>query len=163
MRIRRVRKLTVLTAATAALAVAGTGIALAVWTVSGSGSGAGAATVAQNLTITAITPSGAAASLYPGGPAGSVYFTVANPNPFAVTITGIQWGTPTSDNTTTCPNSNISLDASAPTTVSISIPANTTAGTAYQVPGVLDLAHSAPNGCQGVGFNIPLTVSATQQ
>jgi hypothetical protein len=139
------------------------GIAVAVWTVSGSGGGAGAATFASGLTVTAVTPSGSAATLYPGGPAAPAHFRVANPNPFAVTITGITWGTPTSANPTACPSSNISLDASAPTTVSISIPANATAGTDYQIPGVLDLAHSAPDGCQGVAFNIPLTVSATQQ
>ncbi len=148
------------------LAIAGTitGVALAVWTVQGSGTGAGAATVAQSLTITAFTPTGAAASLYPGGPAGAVDFQVANPNPFAVTITGVTWGTPTSTNTTACPNSNISLDANAPTTVSISVPPNAPAGTVYSVPGVLDLAHAAPNGCQGVVFDIPISsVIATQQ
>jgi hypothetical protein len=143
--------------------VATAGAALAVWTVSGSGSGSGAATVANNLTVTALTPSGPAASLYPGGPAGSVYFQVANPNPFAVTITGLAWGTPTSNNPTTCPNSNISLDPAAPTSVSISIPANATASTAYQIPNVLDLSHGAPNGCEGVSFNVPVTVTATQQ
>ena len=150
-----------LSAATAMLVTAG--IAFAVWSASGSGSGAGAATVAQSLTVTAITPSGAAASLYPGGPAGQVYFTVANPNPYAVTITGLQWGTPVSTNVTACASSNISLDANAPTTVSISIPANAPAGTAYQINGVLDLAHSAPNGCQGVAFDIPVTVTGSQQ
>lgn len=148
-----------------ALAVAGiaTGVALAVWTVSGSGSGGGAAAVAQNLTVTAVTPTGSSASLYPGGPAGQVEFTVANPNPFAVTITGLSWGTPVSGNTSACANTNISLDASAPTTASISIPANATAGTVYTVAGVLDLAHTAGNGCEGQSFSIPLTVTATQQ
>lgn len=150
--------------AVAALAaiVATSAIVLAVWTVSGSGSGSGAATVAQSLTITAFTPTGAAANLYPGGPAGSVDFDVANPNPFAVTITGITWGTPTSGNPSACANTNISLDAAAPSTVSISVPANSTS-TLVVVPGVLDLAHSAPNGCEGQSFNIPVTVSATQQ
>jgi hypothetical protein len=142
--------------------VATSAIVLAVWTVIGSGTGSGAATVAQTLTITAVTPTGAMASLYPGGPAGSVYFKVANPNPFAVTITGLAWGTPVSTNTTACPNTNISLDPSAPTTMSISIPAGSTTGT-VQISGVLDLAHSAPDGCQGVGFDIPVTVTATQQ
>ena len=151
-------------AATAVLASAGVtvGVAWAVWTVGGGGSGSGAATVANNLTVTAVTPSGPAASLYPGGPAAQVYFTVANPNPFAVTITGITWGTPTSNNTTACANSNISLDPAAPTSVSILIPANATAGIAYSEPNVLDLSHNAPNGCQGVGFSIPMTISATQ-
>lgn len=142
---------------------AGSGVAFAVWTIGGSGSGTGAATIASSLTVTAYTPTGAAANLYPGGPAGQVDFQVANPNPFAVTITGVTWGSPASTNTTSCATSNIALDGSAPTTVSISVPANATAGTVYNVPGVLDLAHTATNGCQGVAFTIPMTVTATQQ
>ena len=149
--------------ATLVLVGAGAGTAFAVWTVTGAGSGGGAATVASSLTITEVTPTGAGASLYPGGPAGPVDFEVANPNPFAVTITTLTWGTPVSGNTSACASSNISLDANAPTTASISIPADATAGTVYSVPGVLDLAHSAPQGCQGVGFTIPLSVTATQQ
>jgi hypothetical protein len=159
----RFRKLLVLVGAPIAAVGIGVGVASAVWTVGGSGSGAGGATVANNLTVTATTPTGAAASLYPGGPAGAVYFTVNNPNPFAVTITGIQWGTPTSSDTTTCANSNISLDPAAPTSVSISIPANGSGTGGYSEPGVLDLAHTAPNGCEGVSFNVPMTVTATQQ
>jgi hypothetical protein len=139
------------------------GIAAAVWTLSGSGSGGGAAAVAKGLTVTAVTPTGSAASLYPGGPAAPVYFQVANPNPFPVTISGVTFGTPTSTNTAACPSSDISVDPSAPTSVSISLPANATAGTTYPISGVLDLAQGAPNGCQGVGFNVPMTLSATQQ
>ena len=100
--------------------------------------------------------------MYPGGPAGPVFFNIQNPNPYAVTVTGISWGTPTSTNTTTCPSSNVSLDAGAPSTASISIPAVSTASD-VQVSGVLDLAHSAPNGCQGVAFDIAATMSGTQQ
>lgn len=148
--------------AAAALAVAA-GVAYAVWTVTGSGTGGAAATVAQNLTITAFTPTGSGATLYPGGPAGAVDMTIANPNPFAVTITGWAWGTPLSGNPTSCANTNISLDANAPTTASLSIPANATAGTVYVVSGVLDLSHSAPNGCQGQSFTVPVTATATQQ
>ena len=158
----RLKRLAIVTAVTVAAVGAGSGIAFAVWTVNGSGSGGAAATVAQGLTVTAVTPSGAGASLYPGGPAGPVSFTVANPNPFAVTITSLTWGTPVSTNVTTCANSNISLDPNAPTSVSISIPANGTSPTVV-VPGVLDLAHSAPNGCEGQSFTVPVTVSATQQ
>jgi hypothetical protein len=159
----KLRRIPVIIAASVATVGIGTGVAFAVWTVGGSGSGAGAATVAQSLTVTAVTPSGPGATLYPGGPAGQVYFQVANPNPFAVTITGLSWGTPVSTDTTACASSNVSVDANAPTTASISIPANATAGTAYQINGVLDLAHTAPNGCQGVGFIVPVTVTATQQ
>lgn len=161
--MRMKKKWLIAVGAPVAAAALGTGVAFAVWTVQGSGTGSSAATVAQSLTVTAFTPSGSGATLYPGGPAGGVDFSVTNPNPFAVTITGITWGTPTSGNPTSCANSNIALDANAPTTVSISIPANSTGGSVYVVPGVLDLAHSAPNGCEGQSFNIPMTVSATQQ
>ena len=161
--MKRHTKFAIAIGATVGIAAAATGIAYGVWTVSGSGTGSGAATVAQGLTVTAVTPTGAAASLYPGGPASGVYFTVSNPNPFAVTITAITWGTPSSANPTACANSNISLDASAPTTgLTIVVPPNPQTG-GFSVPGVLDLLHSAPNGCQGVSFNIPMTVTAVQQ
>ena len=150
-------------AATTAAVGAGTGIAFAVWSVSGTGAGGGAASVAQNLVITAVTPQGAAATLYPGGPASAVDMTIANPNPFAVTVNGWQWGTPISGNPSACANSNISIDANAPTTANLSIPANATASTTYVVAGVLDLAHSAGNGCEGQSFSVPVTASATQQ
>ncbi len=140
----------------------GGGIAFATWSVNGSGEGGAAATVVQNLVVTAITPSGAGAALYPGGPAGWVYMTIHNPNPFAVTVTGISWGTPLSTDTTTCPNANISLDPGAPSAINVPIAANTTSA-AVQVFNVLDLAHSAPDGCQGVGFDVPVTVTGVQQ
>lgn len=148
--------------ATAALGL-GAGIAFAAWSASGSGSGAGAAKVAQSLVVTAVTPSGPSGeSLYPGGPAGWVYVNIQNPNPYNVVITGYSWGTPTSANPTACPNSNISLDAGAPTTANLTVNANSTL-TAVQINGVLDLSHAAPDGCQGVAFNVPLTVTGTQQ
>jgi hypothetical protein len=149
-------------AATAALG-AGSGIAFAVWTVTGSGSGGAAATVASNLVITAVTPTGSAATLYPGGPASAVDMTIANPNPFAVTINTWAWGTPISSNPTSCPNANVTVDANAPLTASLSIPANATANTTYVITGVLDMSHNAPNGCQGMTFTVPVTATATQQ
>ena len=93
--------------------------------------------------VAAVTPTGSGATLYPGGPASAVQLTIANPNPFAVTVAALSWGTPVSNNTSSCPSSNISLDTNAPTTASISIPTNTPAGTAYVIPGVLDLSHNA--------------------
>jgi hypothetical protein len=158
----RGKKLFIGIAASTAAVVVGVGIAFAVWTASGSGTGAGAATVAQSLVVTPVTPSGAGASLYPGGPAGPVFVNIQNPNPYAVTLTGISYGSATSTSTASCANLNISVDANAPTTLNISIPAGQTAS-AVQINGVLDLAHSAPNGCQGVAFDVPVTVTGTQQ
>jgi hypothetical protein len=148
-------------AATTAVGI-GTGAAYAAWSTSGTGSGAGAATVADSLIVTPVTPTGAGASLYPGGPAGPVFVTIQNPNPYAVTVTGLTWGSATSTVTASCPSTNISVDANAPTSASIAIPANSTV-TDQQINGVLDLSHSAPNGCQGVAFDVSLTVSGTQQ
>jgi len=151
-------------AAGLAAIVATAGIAFAAWSAHGTGTAAGGAAVANNLVITAISPSGAAANLYPGGPAGWVYYTPTNPNPYAVVITGYQWGTPVSTNPTACPSSNITLDASAPTTDNFVVPANTPTGAlAHQVFNVLDLSHSAPDGCQGVTFVVPLTITGSQQ
>jgi hypothetical protein len=141
----------------------GVGVASAVWSASGSGSGSGGALTAQALGVTAIAqigPSGE--SMYPGGPAGWVYISVQNPNPYPITVTGFKWGTPVSTNPTACPSSNISVDAVAPTTGSIPVAANTTSG-ALQINGVLDLAHSAPDGCQGVTFDVPVTITGVQQ
>jgi hypothetical protein len=158
----RINKTTIGASIAVAAFIVGGGIAIASWSVSGSGSGAGAATVAQSLVVTPVTPAGANASIYPGGPAGPAFFNIQNPNPFAVTITGVAWGTPTSTNVSTCASSNVALDIGAPTTVSISVPANSTASN-VQVNGVFDLSHSAGNGCQGVAFTIPVTVTGAQQ
>jgi hypothetical protein len=157
------KKKVLITAASAVAAIAAAvGVATAVWSASGSGSGTGAAAVAQGLSVVASTPTGSNASLYPGGPAGPVQFQITNPNPYAVTISGLQWGTPASASPAICASANISLDANAPTSASISVPANSGGGP-YTVNGVLDLAHNAPNGCQGMLFNVPLTVTGTQQ
>jgi hypothetical protein len=149
-------------AATAAALALGAGVSYAVWSVSGGGTGSGAASIAQSVTVIASTPTGAGASLYPGGPPGQVDLYVSNPNPYAVTITGITWGTPTSGFTTGCPNGNISVDTHAPSTVSLSVAASGASGP-FVIPGVLDLSHSAPDGCQGVTFNVPVTVTGVQQ
>jgi hypothetical protein len=140
---------------------AGGGVAYAVWSTTGGGSGAARALTAQAVTVNPVTPGAPGAALYPGGPAGWVYFTINNPNPYSVNVTHLAWGTPVSTDTANCPSANVSVDANAPTTVSLPVPANGTSG-AFQVFGVLDMAHSAPDGCQGVGFTVPVTVTGSQ-
>jgi len=152
-----------ISAAGAAVTLAITvGVAVALWTVSGSGSGAGAATEVNGLVVTPVTPSGPGASLYPGGPAGPVFVTIQNTNPFPVKVTGLTWGTPTSTNASACASLNISLASGAPTTASIAISANSTSST-IEFPAVLKLAETAPSGCQAVAFDIGLTVTGTQE
>lgn len=155
------KKRRVAVAAVVAFGVIGVGVAYAAWTATGSGSGAGRALVAQAVTVNPVTPGQAAAALYPGGPAGWVYLTISNPNPYPVNITHLSWGTPTSNDTVNCPSVNVSLDASAPSSINVTVPANGVSST-LQIFSVLDMSHSAPDGCQGVVFNIPVNVTGSQ-
>ncbi len=70
-------------AGVATLALVGTGIAFAAWTSTGTGSGTADATNAVNLTVNV----GNASGLYPTG-SKTATFTVTNPNPYAVKLTG---------------------------------------------------------------------------
>jgi|HubBroStandDraft_1064217.scaffolds.fasta_scaffold312655_2 hypothetical protein len=149
-------------AAALAAVLVGGGVAFATWSASGSGTGSALAYSEQTVTVNAVALPASDASLYPGGPAGNVYFTVTNPNPYAIKITNIAWGTPVSGNPSACPSSVISVDANAPTSgFSLTIPA---AGTspAVEVNAVLDLSTSATDACQGGSFNVPVTVTGTQ-
>ena len=70
-------------AGVATLALVGTGIAFAAWTSTGTGSGTADATSAVDLTVNV----GDASGLYPTG-SKTATFTVTNPNPYAVKLTG---------------------------------------------------------------------------
>ncbi|MGO9557456.1 MAG: hypothetical protein ACLPQS_06330 [Acidimicrobiales bacterium] len=158
----RKRRIFIGGAAVVAAVLVGSGVAFATWSASGSGTGSALAYTEQTVTVNAVALSSSAASLYPGGPAGNVYFTVTNPNPYSIKITNITWGTPTSGDPTACPNSVISVDASAPTSgLSITIPANGTSPT-VEVNAVLDLSSAASDACQGNGFNVPITATGQQ-
>lgn len=57
-------------------------------------SGQGQSATVQNLTITAISSPAASNLLYPGG-TGDVVITISNPNPYPVTVTGVNLPTNT--------------------------------------------------------------------
>ncbi|HEY1761343.1 MAG TPA: hypothetical protein VGG17_02010 [Acidimicrobiales bacterium] len=62
--------------------------------LSAGSSGEGQAATVQNLTITSVATPLPSAELYPGG-AGDVVVTISNPNPYAVTLTGVNLPTTT--------------------------------------------------------------------
>lgn len=142
--------------------LAGGGAAFAAWSASGSGVGSALAYTPQTVTLNTVALSPSASSLYPGGPAGNVYFTVNNPNPYAIKITNIAWGTPVSASPIACASSFISVDSGAPTSgFSLSVPANGTSPV-IQVNSVLDLSSVATDPCQGNVFTVPVTVTGQQ-
>jgi hypothetical protein len=160
--VMKTRKFFIGGVAAVAAVLVGSGVAFATWSASGSGTGSALSYSEQTVTLNTVALTSSQASLYPGGPAGNVYFTVTNPNPYAIKITNIAWGTPVSANPSACPSSVISVDANAPTSgLSLTVPANGTSS-AVEVNAVLDLSSSATDTCQGSGFNVPITVSGQQ-
>lgn len=147
---------------TATVAVMGAGVAVAAWTASGSGTGASQALTAVASTVTADT---ATASLYPGGPAGAVFFTIDNKNPYNVSFDKITAISVVSDNTTACPASKISVPtvpAGGLAITAVNVPANTTTAVSKSIPGLVSLDASALDGCQGATFTTTLTLAGSQ-
>ncbi|MEX0665743.1 MAG: hypothetical protein WD598_13385 [Acidimicrobiia bacterium] len=134
----------------------GTGVAIALWSASGTGTGQAKALTAHTITVNAST---GAADLYPGFTGGDLYFTLTNSNPYAVTFTSMTAGTVTSSDSTGCPASNATVGNASGR--SLKVAANSTSGQ-LSIADVVSLASGAPNGCQGVTFNVSITLSGSQ-
>ena len=122
------------------------------------GSGTGHATTGSHVSIT-ITGTSGTADLLPGGK-GAVYFTLANNNTFGATFSQVAVGaTVVSNNQSACPNSNVSIGQTLPYNFSpaVTVGANSTSGT-LSIANLVALASSAPSACQGVTFNVTLTL-----
>ena len=149
----------------------GGSVAVASWTATGTGQGSARAASVSGLVVTAGSPLGALYPLpadttpatgYGSGTVGSVSTTVANPNPFPVTITSATVGSVTSSplGGRTCAAGSVLPTSSAP--IALSPPVTLAAGsapTAVTVPGALYMVSTAEDGCQGASFNVPVTVS----
>lgn len=149
----------------------GGGVAVASWTATGIGQGSARAASVSGLVVTAGSPLGALYPLpadttpatgYGSGTVGSVSTTVANPNPFPVTITSATIGSVTSSplGGRTCAAGSVLPTSSAP--IPLSPPVTLAAGsapTAVTVPGALYMVSTAEDGCQGASFSVPVTVT----
>ena len=149
----------------------GGSVAVASWTATGTGQGSARAASVSGLVVTAGSPLGALYPLpadttpatgYGSGTVGSVATTVANPNPFPVTITSATVGSVTSSplGGRTCAAGSVLPTSSAP--IALSPPVTLAAGsapTAVTVPGALYMVSTAEDGCQGASFSVPVTVT----
>jgi hypothetical protein len=135
------------------------GVAYAFWSASGSGAGTVKATSAVPLTVTSIaTP---LADLFPGK-TDDLGFTVTNTNGYRVSLTTLTAISVTSSDQTACPASNITLSASPGYTLPtpVNVAANSSAG--GTLSGLVTMATSAPDGCQGKTFTVNLAFSGAQ-
>lgn len=142
-------------AAAAGLVVLSGGVAYGYWSVSGSGSVQAKSVTAQAVTLSVTA---GAADLYPGAN-GAVYFSVNNPNDYAITLSSATFGAVTPDDAVACPASNVTTTNK--TGLSLVVPAGST-GTAFSLPSAVSMVAAAPNGCQGRTFTIAATVAGLQ-
>jgi hypothetical protein len=166
--IDRLRVNTRLGGLIAALGVvlAGAAVAYASFSATGTGSGHATAVTAQSIPITAASCPGNG-DLYPGGPAGAICFTLKNPNPYTVTFTSVTYlpsNTPIVAGSASCAAANVSIATGAPTTLAtpLTVAPGQTTGT-LSIPGVIQMASTADDGCQGASFDVPITLNGSQQ
>jgi hypothetical protein len=131
------------------------GIAFALWSSTGSGSGRATATEAVAAVI---NPADGTPDLYPGFTEGDVYFTVDNDNSYPIEFTDMTSGAVTSSDEANCPASNVTVeDASG---LSLAAPPGTS--TELSIDDVVTMDLAAPDGCQGVSFDVELELTGVQ-
>jgi hypothetical protein len=132
------------------------GAAFAYWELIGSGSASAASGSLGSLAVTAFSGGDApSSSLLPGG-SSDVVLRLNNTNAFAVTVTGISLnGTISATGglgTCTTPGVTVTF----PSTPSIVV---TTGSHLIDLSGAASLSLTAPNGCQGATFEIPVLIT----
>ena len=138
------------------------GTAFAYWKTSGAGTGS--AISGQNVNITAqpiVTgPATVTSRLVPGGSADLVV-SLTNPNPFAVTITGIsQNGAITVTDGGACNAATAGVSVPTSSTLSVAVAANSSG--LVHLAGAVVMSDSSDNGCQGKFFAIPVTLKVSK-
>lgn len=150
MRLASAMLLTLLTLAS--------GVTYGSWSVTGTGNGYSKALTAQTLTVLDASAS-TTAQLYPGG-TGDLVVKVTNPNPFAVTITGVSnaSGSITSNKGAAC-DAATGVTYTNSTGLSQGIAAGATV--TFSVVGKVAMSNTSDTTCQGGVFTIPISLAAT--
>jgi hypothetical protein len=140
------------------VSLVGATVAWALWTKDEEGDAGGAS---RSMTFT-VTADAGTADLYPSTSAtGSVKFTVTNPNPFVIEVTGVAGnGAVVPDDAVACPANNVSIETVTGLSGANYQAAGSDGTKAITVTGVLKMSTTAPDGCQGRTFTVPLIVSA---
>jgi hypothetical protein len=124
--------------------------------VSGSGNGGASTTQMQTVTVAAfVGGDSSTTSLLPGTSA-DVILRASNPNTFSVTVYSVA-ANGSVVGTAGCPGTNLTFTAPAsPVTPTVTL---LTGSTLIHLPGAAALGTNAPNACQGVTFQIPVTLT----
>lgn len=140
----------------AVLLGASAGSAYAYFTARGSGTVNATAGTPTTVTVNAVAGS---ADLLPGG-TGTATFTLTDSNPLAVSFTSVASASVVSNDTNDCPSNNVTVAKTLPYALSpaLGVNANSTSGT-LSIPGFVQLASTAPSGCQGVTFTVTIALS----
>lgn len=166
--VSKSRKPLTLVGVLAVALVTGAG-ALAYWTTSGSGSGSANAGTAQQVTVSAGTPS---VQLYPGGSADAAA-TVSNSNSVQVHLPSLQLDTSQGSGTGFAVDSSHASAGCTVSGASLSFTRQTNGGAGWVVPakvgstngtlpvdltGAISMGVGAANACQGATFTVFLNV-----
>ena len=137
--------------ATATVGMLGLSVAFAAWTSTGQGSGSAQAAQAQPLTAHVQDVTG----LYPTGSV-AVPFTVSNPNPYKVTLTGVTLKSVAVDSAHSgCATSVISGSDLALNNLEVAANGGTSASRNFSV----SMSNAAVAACQGATFTLTLLAS----
>jgi hypothetical protein len=156
--LHKLRRRGIVLAAVAVVAAILAAVASAFVTTNGSASGSGSTGTLQAVTVTAFTGGDTpSSSLLPGGSA-DVILRINNPNSYPVTLISVTGGpgSVTADaNHGACIPSSVTFNDQ--TGLGTSIVASGT--TLVDLPSAASMSTSAPNGCQGATFAIPVTIT----
>lgn len=141
-------------AAVATVGAVCSGTACAYFQATGSGAGAARAAPLEAPVVVAATP---AAAVLPGT-TGALAMTVTNPDPVPLTVTAVSPAGPASPvDDAGCPAADDGLSVAGTEGLGLWLAPDAT--TTVTVPGVVTMAAAAPASCQGVTFDVPVTVT----